>query len=193
MLDLADRSGLPVPTGLRDGAWRFRDSLDFIDQYVALCGLMTELDDFRRLALEVTQDLAANGVRYAEAVFSPSNHAARLGGDWFGPIEAVLDGLAAGERETGTVVRLDPDIVRDLRHGGGRPRAGGRAEVRGARRGGAELRRERAHRHRPLRATLPAWPRRPACAPSPTRASGPGRATSGRRSSTCAPTASATA
>ena len=112
--ELAERDGSSVPTGLVDGSWRFRDSLDFIDQYVAMCGLMTELDDFRRLGLEVTQDLAANEVRYAEAVFSPSNHAARLGGDWFGPIEAVLDGLAAGERETGTVVRLDPDIVRDL-------------------------------------------------------------------------------
>jgi len=114
VLDLAERSGRPVPAGLVDGVWGFADPLDFIDQYVAMCGLLTELQDFKRLAFEVTQDLATNGVRYAEAVFSPSNHAARLGGDWFGPIEAVLDGLAAGERATGTVVRLDPDIVRDL-------------------------------------------------------------------------------
>lgn len=112
--ELADRAGRPLPSGLHDGRWRFAGHLDFIDQYVALCSLITELDDFRRLAYEVTQDLAANGVRYAEAVFSPSNHADRLHGDWFGPIEAVLDGLAAGERETGTVVRLGPDIVRDL-------------------------------------------------------------------------------
>ena len=112
--DLADRQGLPIPSGLTDAGWRFDDSLDFIDQYVALCSLLNDLDDFRRLAREVCEDLAANGVRYAEAVFSPSNHADRLGGDWFGPIEAILDGLAAGERDTGVVVRLDPDIVRDL-------------------------------------------------------------------------------
>ena len=112
--ELADRSGTPVPPGLRSGAWRFADEIDFIAQYVGMCALMTELEDFRRLAYEVTQDLAATGVRYAEAVFSPSNHADRLGGDWFGPIEAVLDGLAAGERDFGTVVRVDPDIVRDL-------------------------------------------------------------------------------
>lgn len=112
--DLADRQGLPLPSGLTDGGWRFDGFLDFIDQYVAMCSLMNDLDDFRRLAFEVCRDLAGNGVRYAEAVFSPSNHADRLGGDWFGPIEAVLDGLAAGERDTGVVVRLDPDIVRDL-------------------------------------------------------------------------------
>ena len=53
-------------------------------------------------------------MRYAEAVFSPSNHAARLRGDWIGPIEAVLDGLEAGARDFGTTVRLTPDIVRDL-------------------------------------------------------------------------------
>ena len=58
-------------------------------------------------------DLAATGVRYAETVFSPGNHARRLGGDWHGPIEAVLDGLAAGERAHGVTVRLCPDIVRD--------------------------------------------------------------------------------
>ncbi len=113
-LELADRGGRRVPAGLVDGAWTFRGPSDFIEQYVGMCGLLSELDDFRRLGFEVTQDLAANGVRYAEAVFSPSNHAPRFSEDWFGPIEAVLDGLAAGERATGTVVRLDPDIVRDL-------------------------------------------------------------------------------
>ena len=112
--DLADRRGVAIPSGLADDGWRFDGFLDFIDQYVAMCALMHDLDDFRRLAYEVCEDLAANNVRYAEAVFSPSNHADRLGGDWFGPIEAVLDGLAAGERDTGVVVRLGPDIVRDL-------------------------------------------------------------------------------
>jgi adenosine deaminase len=112
--ELAGRNGMHVPSGLdRSGGWRFGDFLDFIAQYTAVCALLTSLDDFRRLGYEVCEDLAANGVRYAEAVFSPSNHAERLG-DWFGPIEAALDGLAAGERDFGVRVRLCPDIVRDL-------------------------------------------------------------------------------
>ncbi|MGE5225984.1 MAG: adenosine deaminase [Planctomycetaceae bacterium] len=112
--ELADRDGSTLPHGLDDAGWTFRDGLDFIEDYIELCALLTRLDDFRRVALECCEDLAANGVRYAEAVFSPSAHAARLGGDWFGPIEAVLDGLEAGRRDHGVTVRLCPDIVRDL-------------------------------------------------------------------------------
>ena len=94
--ELADRDGVPVPRALGDDdRWRFGDSLDFIDSYLALCRLLVVPEDFRRLATEFCADLATTGVRYAEAVFSPGNHAKR-GGDWDGPIEAVLDGLAAG-------------------------------------------------------------------------------------------------
>ncbi len=112
--ELAQRNGVAVPSGLADDGWRFDGSLDFIDQYVALCDLMTQLGDFQRLGLEVTQDLAANGVRYAEAVFTPAAHAAAFGDDWTSPLEALLDGLMAGAREHGTVVRVTPDVVRDL-------------------------------------------------------------------------------
>jgi adenosine deaminase len=111
--ELADRNGVAIPAALTQAGWRFRDSLDFIDQYVAMCDLLTRVDDFRRAAYEFCEDLARAGVRYAEAAFSPSNHAERLN-DWFGPIEAVLDGLASGERAFGVPVRLCPDIVRDL-------------------------------------------------------------------------------
>ena len=110
--ELADRQGLPLPSGLGQDGWTFRDGGDFIEQYTAMCRLLNDLDDFRRVGHEVSQDLAATGVLYAEAVFSPSNHAARLGEDWYGPIEAVLDGLGAGARAFGAIVQLTPDIVR---------------------------------------------------------------------------------
>ena len=102
------RSSSPIATacprrpGSAPDGWRFDGFLDFIDQYIALCDLLTELDDFRRLGLEVSADLADNGVRYAEAVFTPSAHAAAFGDDWTSPLEALLDGLAAGAREHGT-------------------------------------------------------------------------------------------
>jgi adenosine deaminase len=115
--DLADRQGKALPTGIvgsrDDSSWRFEDFMDFIAQYTAACSLMNDLDDFKRLGYEFCQDLATAGVRYAEAVFSPANHAGRLG-DWDGPIEAVADGLAAGRRDFGPLVRLTPDIVRDF-------------------------------------------------------------------------------
>jgi len=112
--ELVERNGVDTPSGLGTDDWRFDGFLDFIDQYVALCDLMTELADFRRLGMEVAEDLAANGVRYAEAVFTPSAHAAAFGDDWTSPLEALLDGLAAGARDHGAVVKVTPDIVRDL-------------------------------------------------------------------------------
>lgn len=111
--ELAERRGATVPTGLTSGGWRFAGIDDFIGQYTAMCALLTAPEDFRRLAYEFCEDEARNGVRYVEVVFSPSNHAPRLGDDWFGPIEAVLDGLEAGRREFGVTARLAPDLVRD--------------------------------------------------------------------------------
>jgi len=78
-----------------------------------MCAVLGNVEDFRRLAYEFCEDEARTGVRYAEVVFSPSNHAARLGDDWFGPIEAVLDGLEAGRRDFDVTARLAPDLVRD--------------------------------------------------------------------------------
>ena len=111
--ELADRSGGALPHGLRGHTWRFDGFLDFIQNYSEACALLNRPEDFRRLAEEFCADLAIAGVPYAEAVFSPANHAARLQ-DWFGPIEAVLDGLEAGRREHGVLVQVCPDVVRDL-------------------------------------------------------------------------------
>ena len=44
---------------------------------------------------------------------SPRATTPRLGDDWFGPIEAVLDGLEAGRRDFGVTAMLAPDLVRD--------------------------------------------------------------------------------
>ena len=79
VLELAERNGVPVPSGLTETGWRFSGPGDFIEQYIAVCGLMTRLEDFQRLGREVGEDLAATGVRYAEAVFTPSAHAATIG------------------------------------------------------------------------------------------------------------------
>ena len=137
--ELADRQGVPVPAALGLDGWSFDHFDHFIEQYGAACDLINNLDDFRRIAREFCADLAANGVRYAEVVFSPAQHAGRLG-DWFGPIEAVLDGFADGERESGAPA-VSTDIIRDLgMDAAGDPR--GRAEVRRPRCRGAELRRQ---------------------------------------------------
>jgi adenosine deaminase len=112
--ELADAQGVALPSALdADGVWRFDGAEHFIDQYGAVCNLLHDLDEFRRIAFELCEDLSSQGVRYAEVVFSPAQHAGRLG-DWFGPIEAVLDGFAAGERDVGVIARVEPDVIRDM-------------------------------------------------------------------------------
>lgn len=59
----------------------------------------------RRVAREAIEDLAADGVVYAELRFAPLNHL-RSGLDPDDVLEAVVEGLAEGEEATGCVTRL---------------------------------------------------------------------------------------
>lgn len=111
--ELAARHGVELPEGVRDGGYSFRDFRDFIDQWVAGLQCLREPADFRRIAYELCEDEAAEGVRYAEVSFSLPEHGGRLG-DWDGPLLAVLEGFAEGERDLGIVCRPLVDLVRGL-------------------------------------------------------------------------------
>ncbi|AJP00998.1 adenosine deaminase [Streptomyces cyaneogriseus subsp. noncyanogenus] len=81
---------------------------EFADQRAAVRALLREPGHFRRIAEEFCQDEAAQGVRYAEVTFTAAAHGERLG-DLAMPLEAVLEGLAAGAERYGirTGVILD--------------------------------------------------------------------------------------
>ena len=111
LMEVAERDGTPLPTGLQRGSWSFAGFEDFIAQYDALDACLGGLDDLRRFAYELCADEAAEGVRYAEVTFTISSHARRLG-DWHEPIEAVLDGFASGRRDFGVECQLVLDIAR---------------------------------------------------------------------------------
>jgi adenosine deaminase len=55
--------------------FRYRDFPHFLETWVWKNGFIREVDDFTRIAREVARDLAAQGVRYAEAFYSPSDFA----------------------------------------------------------------------------------------------------------------------
>jgi adenosine deaminase len=61
--------------------------------------------DFARIGREFCVDEAADGTRYAEVTFTAAGHGERLG-DLDMPLAALLDGLAAGQAETGIEVRV---------------------------------------------------------------------------------------
>jgi adenosine deaminase len=106
LVELAARHGLPDP-----GPYAFADLASFFTTYQRVRECLGDAEDFRRIAYELCQDEAAQGVRYAEVTFTPAFHALRLG-DWDMPIAAILEGFASGESDFGVRARLILDHSR---------------------------------------------------------------------------------
>jgi adenosine deaminase len=113
VVELAERYGVELPEGLREGRYEFRDFRHFIDEWLAGLACLREPQDFRRIALEFCEDEAAQGVRYAEVSFSLPDHRDRVR-DWDETLVAVLEGLAEGERRFGLVCGTYVDVVRGI-------------------------------------------------------------------------------
>ncbi len=113
VVELARRGGVELPEGLREGRYEFHDFRHFIAEWVAGLRSLQRPEDFRRMAYEFCEDEAVQGVRYAEVSFSLPEHAARTG-DWDGPLLAVLEGFAEGERDFRIVCRPYVDVVRGV-------------------------------------------------------------------------------
>ncbi|MFF1529778.1 adenosine deaminase [Cellulomonas sp. NPDC058312] len=103
VVDLAAQTGHALPTTDVDAlaAW-FHDqahsgSLEaYIDTFVHTAGVMQTADALRRVAREAVEDLAADGVVYAEERFAPELH--QSGGlSLQQAVDAVREGLAEGE------------------------------------------------------------------------------------------------
>jgi adenosine deaminase len=69
---------------------------------------LQDAQDFRRVAFELCQDEAAQGVHYAEVTFTLGAHGPRLG-SWEMPLESVLEGFAQGEQAFGIKCRVIVD------------------------------------------------------------------------------------
>jgi adenosine deaminase len=113
VVELAERHGVELPEGLREGRYEFHDFTHFISEWVAGLQSLQRPEDVRRIAYEFCEDQAADGVRYAEVSFSLPEHSLRSG-DWDGPILAVLGGFEDGRRDFGIVCRPYIDVVRGV-------------------------------------------------------------------------------
>ena len=107
---------LPTTDPLELRAWFHQSGAGSLDRYLEAfaytCGVMQTPESLDRVAYEAVEDLAADGVVYAEVRFAPSLHTA--GGLTRDEVlEAVLAGMARGERDFGLPVRI---IVDALRH-----------------------------------------------------------------------------
>lgn len=88
--ELADRYALPAPP-----PGPFGGQAAFVRAYEAARDLVRTLDDLRRVAAELAERQAADGVVWSEVHLAPSTYAGRLG-PTDGLVEAFLDG--AGDR-----------------------------------------------------------------------------------------------
>lgn len=119
VIDLANRLGYQgLPTADEDdlAAWFYQgDSTASLERYLEAFthtfGVMQDADALRRTVYEAAQDLARDGVVYAEIRFGPSLHTAE-GMTRAEVIEAALEGARSGEADFGIPIRLIIDALR---------------------------------------------------------------------------------
>lgn len=83
----------------------------YLEAFNHTFGVMQDPASLRRVTYEAAEDLAADGVVYAEIRFGPSLHMA-AGMDRHDIIAAVLEGADRAERELGITVRIIIDALR---------------------------------------------------------------------------------
>ena len=107
ILELAEEhgyEGLPASNAESLGAWFHQGRSGSLERYLEAfahtVAVMCSQEAIRRIAYETGVDLASDGVVYAEVRFGPSLHMYH-GLTREAAIEAVLDGFAAAQAETG--------------------------------------------------------------------------------------------
>jgi adenosine deaminase len=122
VIDLAAASGyrdLPTADPVELGRW-FRDAADsgslerYLETFAHTVGVMQSAEALRRVAAECAQDLAADGVVYAEVRFAPELHL-ESGLSLDEVVEAVLAGFTEGTAGTAGRLRVGT-LLTAMRH-----------------------------------------------------------------------------
>ncbi len=113
ILELADRHQIDLPAkdveGLRPHVQiseRESGLMAFISRFKYLTAILVDGEACRRVGYENVADARAEGIDYLELRFSPWFMAESHGLDPRALIEAVVDGVRAGERDTGVKAQL---------------------------------------------------------------------------------------
>jgi adenosine deaminase len=110
LLELADAADVDLGVSTADGVRDLmlvhdaRDLDDYLSRFVVTVTVLRTAGALARVAEELVQDAASETIRYLEVRFCPALHAPGVTID--GALEAALDGLARGERATGTIARV---------------------------------------------------------------------------------------
>ncbi|WP_432564640.1 adenosine deaminase [Kineococcus sp. SYSU DK003] len=101
-LELARRNGLPAP-GTDRGLYEFETLEEFLEDYVAVSGVLRTPDDFTEVAYASLAAGARDGLVYREVAFNPTNHP---GVDVADAVEAIGEGIASARAEFGVDARI---------------------------------------------------------------------------------------
>lgn len=118
MIDLAREIGIRMPSDDAEELRRHmkvtdaRNLEEYLKRFETTLAVMQTAPALERIAYELVEDAAADGVRYLEVRFAP-NLNARGGLPLPDVVDATLRGLARAERDHGTIARV---IVCALRH-----------------------------------------------------------------------------
>ena len=113
ILEVGLKNNLPLPARDLEGLRPFvqvttpqPDILAFFAKFEWQVGILVNYDICRRIAYENVQDAQREGIDYIELRFSPVFMAQPHGLDPAGIVEAVVDGVAAGQRDFGVRANL---------------------------------------------------------------------------------------
>jgi adenosine deaminase len=116
LLELARRNHIDLPARDEPGLkrwFRFQDFEQFVKIYLTCSAALLNPEDFELLVLDFLAEQAYQKVAYCEAHFTIGTHVA-AGRDGEEIREALAAAIAEGERRYGVVLRLIPDIVRNV-------------------------------------------------------------------------------
>jgi adenosine deaminase len=113
---LARRRGVALPADSEEGLaewFRFRDFDHFVEIYLTCSKCLRDPEDFQLLVEDFLAEQARQSVLYSEVHFTIGTHLANgVNGDEVA--DAMWETITEGERRFGTVMRLIPDIVRNV-------------------------------------------------------------------------------
>jgi len=136
VMELARKNGQTLPTDDPTQLYRYHSLDSFLAIFWLVQGLLTDADDWERIAYESLVDGARHGLRYREMFFTPARHLAA--GQQLGDIVAGLTrGIQRAGREAPVRAALVCDV--DRAYGGEAARELAETVVELRRRGEAEL------------------------------------------------------
>jgi adenosine deaminase len=109
--ELVEQTGRDLPASLVGDRYEWKDFFDFLSQYGVVAGAVMAGDAYFRVAYEICEDYAAQGVPYAEVTLSLTGQSIATG-DMDAPLVAALEGFQAGRETFGTHCQLIVDHPR---------------------------------------------------------------------------------